>query len=106
FGQFRNETFEQGSRKDALGLAERALGDVAAAGDFTHLVQGAGLQQAVEAGEDRVEEVQQLQGDVLVEEQAAVLGLVVGGTGVVQPRQQGQDQVEVLETSEVFGQDG
>ena len=75
------------------------------ASDFADLVQFAGLEQAVEAGEDRVEEVQQQQSGVLVEEEAAVVGLVVSGARVAQTRQQGQDHVEVLEALQVFGFD-
>jgi len=46
-------------------------------------VQGAGLLQAIETGEDGVKEVQQEEGRVLVEEESAVAGFIAGGAAVV-----------------------
>ena len=57
-------------------FAERTGRDAATAEDLLDLVQFGGLTQAIEAGEDRVEEVEQQQGSVLVEEELTVAGLV------------------------------
>src|SRR5947209_3191293 len=92
--------------EDALGFAQGTLGDTRAAGDLLNLREGAGLLQAIEAGQDGVEEVEQEQGGVLVEEEFAVAGLVAGGAVVVQASQQGSDEGKILEALEVFGGNG
>jgi hypothetical protein len=63
------------------------------------------LLQGAQAGDDRVEEIPQQQGGVLIEEQFAVAGLIAGGPGGVEPFQQRQQHSKVLAALKVGSPD-
>src|SRR5205814_10325759 len=96
-GQFHDDFLERCGVKDAGGFAQGAQGGSGHAEFLSDLVQRAGLLDAAEAGQDRVEEIQQHQSGVVIEEELAVAGRVTFSAEVVQTLQQRIQKLEVLE---------
>jgi hypothetical protein len=99
-GEFAHNGAQRFSRKSAGRFAECAERNPADAEQLLHLVQTTGLLQGAQAGDDRVEEIQQ-QGGVLIEEQFAVAGLAdrsiiaLTGSESAAPRIQAQDAPKI-----------
>src|SRR5262249_39531761 len=87
--------------EDPAGLAERTQRRAADAEEVLHLLQATGLLHAAQAGEDRVEEIEQQQGAILVEKELAITGAIACGADVVEAFQQRHQQAKVLEALEV-----
>jgi hypothetical protein len=102
-GQGAEQGAQQFGVKDAAGLTQRAQGGAAAAQVLLDLVQGAGLLQAAQAGEDGVEEVEEQQGGVLVVVEAAVTGTVPLAGVAVEALQQRTELGEVLVALQLGG---
>jgi hypothetical protein len=95
-GQLADNFLQRRCVKDAGGFAQRTQRGTRHAEFLADLVQPAGLLDATQTGEYRVEEVQQQQRRVLVEEQLAIAGRVPLGADIVQPFQQRVEELEVL----------
>jgi hypothetical protein len=89
--------------KDAAGFAERPQGGTFATQQLLHFVQGTGLLDATQAGEDRVEEIQQDQRGVLVIMEFAILSAVTLAGVVMETVQKRPQDFEILETAEIRG---
>jgi hypothetical protein len=73
----------------------------ALSGDL-YFLERAGLLNGAQAGDDRIEEVQQNQANVLVEVQFTVASTVSAAAVVMKLGQHGQHQFEMLETMQIF----
>src|SRR5207302_524606 len=93
------------SRENPGGFAEGAEGGTADAEKLLDLGQSAGLLHAAQAGEDRVEEIEQQQSGVLVVKEQAIASSIALSATKVQPFQQRQQLAEVLKALKVFGGD-
>ncbi len=66
-----------------------------------HLGQLAGLLQAAQRGDNRIEQVEQHEHAILVVVQLSVAGTIAGTAVVVQPLQEGSELVEVFEPGDL-----
>ena len=91
--------------EDLDGFGQRSQGGPRAADLAADLLEEAGLLQGAEGAEDRVEEEQEDQGEIVVEMELAVAGLVALAADVMEPVEERQQLVEVLEPLEVTSGD-
>src|SRR5262245_50875794 len=89
----------------AAGLAQAAERGAANAKPLLHFVEPGGLLQTAEAGQDRIEKVQQKQSNVLIEEQLPIARPVTDRANRLEPLQKGLQQLEVLQVLQLLFDD-
>lgn len=104
-GQFLDDVPQRLGRKDALRFAERPQRRGADAEASLDLVQRAGLLQAAQAGDDRVEEREQQQRGILVEKELAIAGAIALDADLVQAIEERQEKTAVFKAPQVAGAD-
>jgi hypothetical protein len=86
-----------------LGRGKIVIAEEAVAEEILNLVQGTGLLQAAQAGEDGIEEIEQAQTGVLIEEQLPITGAIALRADVAESLQKGSQHPEILEALEFAG---
>src|ERR1044072_4421503 len=88
--------------EDVTSFAERAQRHSFDAQFLLDFVEFAGLLEATQTGDDRIEEGKKQQSQILVTIQFSIAGRIASGADVMKPLQKGLEVIEILVTANVF----